>query len=286
MILIVESGGTKADVALIDSQQNVEYTTMNGFNPTVSHGNDLKASISSTPRIANNLFEIKKVAFYGAGMAKPANIELVKQLLVEIFPLSEIELAEDMVGAIRASQSLNDGDRIVCILGTGCNLALIKNNEVIKSGVSLGFILGDEGSGAYLGKKFLTQVLRDQYEPTVWNDVSQHFENKSKEDIVTTLYKHPKPNQWLGSLCPLIKKHISDSQINQLVDASFQAFVDAKLNTYATSKELPIYFIGSIALHFEKEIKQVLSRNGYRFESIIEKPIEKLVEFEIYRMDQ
>ena len=219
-------------------------------------------------------------------MAKPANIELVKRLLVEIFPLSEIELVEDMVGAIRASQSLNDGDRIVCILGTGCNLAKIKNNEVIESGVSLGYILGDEGSGAYLGKRFLTQVLRDQYDPVIWKDVSQHFENKSKEDLITTLYKHAKPNQWLGSLCPLIKMHMSVPAINQLVDASFQDFVHAKLNIYASSKELPIYFIGSIAQHFEDELKQVLSRNGFHYEAIIDKPIEKLVEFELNRMDQ
>ena len=281
MTLIIESGGTKADVALIDKEQTVHYDQMNGFNPTVSHVDDLKHSIANCSVIQDNINGIKKIVFYGAGLSKPANIQLVYQLLVERFPLTEVQLHEDMVAAIRASSVLQTGNRIVCILGTGCNLAKVKNEEVINSGVSLGYILGDEGSGAYLGKKFLAKVLRGELDDSIWHEVSQHFGISDKNDAVTTLYKHPKPNQWLASLCPIIKNHIDETRFNSVVTNCFHDFVKAKLDVFKNSKDLPVFFVGSIAIHFEEQLKVVLTNHGYHFAGTIESPIKILVEYEI-----
>ena len=268
---------------MIRSPNAIQYAVMNGFNPTVSKGADLRNSLLANSLINTHQSDIQKVVYYGAGMAKPANIELVQNLLFKIFPLSEIELKEDMSGAIRASSMIDDQDRMVCILGTGCNIALVHNGQITDGGVSLGYILGDEGSGAHLAKKFLSNVLRDAYTDQILNEALELLNCSSREDVVTSLYKHPKPNQFLASLCPLIKKHQEIEPINQLVNNCFQDFVDVKLNRFASNKNLPIYFIGSIATHFEESLKQVLAENGYTYASNIQKPLEKLVEFELNR---
>ena len=281
MQLIIDSGGTKADFALIRNEKVIELGEMDGFNPTISQGIVLEKTISKNNLIQQHFGSIEKVIFYGAGMAKPANIKLVGNILGDLFVNADIELYEDMLGAIHAANMISTGDKIVGILGTGCNLSLVRGNVTTPAGVSLGFILGDEGSGAYIGKKVLTAALREKLDNHFLKALHEYLGINSKADIVTTLYKHPKPNRFLGSLSKLVNVHIGIESVRELVEDSFQDFVDHKLSIFRDYQSLPIYFVGSVAKHFEEILKEILLRNNYNFNQVIHRPIELLVKYQL-----
>jgi N-acetylglucosamine kinase-like BadF-type ATPase len=220
---------------------------------------------------------ISSVYFYGAGCT-PEKAPIVSEALNAYFQSEKTEVNSDLLAAAR-SLCLNEGG-IACILGTGSNSCYYDGEKIVQNVSPLGYILGDEGSGAVLGKKIIGDMLKNQLSQHIVQDF-QYMYHLSPAEIMDNVYRRPFPNRFLAQFVPFISNHIIDSEIKQLVEDSFSEFIRRNILQYPESNQLPIHFTGSVAFCFKNNLENVLHKFNLQLGKITKDPMPGLIEYHI-----
>ncbi len=223
------------------------------------------------PRLA--AAEVTAVHFYGAGCT-PQKIPAMSRLLTELLPSAQtVEVAGDMLGAARALCGKQAG--IVCILGTGSNSCYYDGESIVSNVSPLGYILGDEGSGAYLGKRLVGDCLKGQLPERLCRRFLERFQ-LTPADIIERVYRQPLANRFLASLSCFLGENRQEPEIHKLLVECFSAFVRRNLLSYPAAK---LYCTGSIAYYYAEELHEAAAAFGLQIERILQKPMEGLVAY-------
>lgn len=271
MILIADSGSTKTDWYIgDDTNGGITYQTP-GCNPYFMSAQQLAESFL----LVQNAMQGKKpdhIWFYGAGCTPGEKSDTVRNALANVFGSAcSIEVASDMLGAARALCGNREG--IACILGTGSNSCLYDGHDITANVSPLGFILGDEGSGANLGKLFVGNVLKDQFDANLKTEFIARYGSSS--DIIDRVYRQPLPNRWLASLSPFILQHIDDPKVKKMVCEAFKSFFTRNTANYHRP-DLKIGMVGSVAYYYKDIISEAAADMGLYIGTIVRSPIEGL----------
>lgn len=281
MILIADSGSTKTEWVFL-SGQNVEKRIKTiGFNPYYYKAdeffhvikNELDGKIPNEP--------INEIYYYGAGCSTIENCFIVSRALEKLFPGSKAKINHDLYGTALSLFGSEKG--IACILGTGSNACLWDGQKVERGSPSLGYLLGDEGSGTYLGKLLLRGILTGEADYEITSLFYQ--ENKlTFSGTLDILYKLPNPNKFMSEMAMFIKLYIGHPYCQKLVKQSFTDFLTKHVLKFPESRKLPVSFSGSIAYHFQDFLKPVLKENDIILGKILKEPMEGLIGYHIKQL--
>lgn len=278
MLLIVDSGGTKTHWRLINDQNHFESLITPGINPYYQNTdqifNDLKNNL--TGKITKQ--PVGRLFFYGAGCAIKDKQEIVGAALKKVFDKAEIDVNGDLLGTARALCHNDPG--IACVIGTGSGSCLYDGRNIVANIPSLGFILGDEGSGAYLGKHLLQDYLRGDMPQQIIMKLREEFEI-SKEVVLENVNRRPMPSRYLGSFSEFIHDNLSNEYIRQLIHSSFEAFIKRYIVKYPDYPDYRACFAGSIAYYFSKELCAVLKQYNITAGEIINSPMDGLMKYHL-----
>lgn len=275
MILIADSGSTKTDWVLHDGKAIVIRINTQGLNPTQQSAEDIYKVISTEldGKIAPDAPDT--IYFYGAGCAYETADNRMKKALEQYFITRDIHIHSDLLAAARALCGHEEG--IACILGTGSNSCLFDGEKITDNTPSLGYILGDEGSGAHLGRQLVSDCIKKQLS----SELRKKFLDKYNLDVATILervYHTPLPNRWLASLAPFLCENRENPEIQMLLKHCFTQFFQRNTMTYRRSW-LPIHVVGGIGIHFATEIKETAESLGLSIGNIVESPMAGLIEY-------
>lgn len=276
MILIADSGSTKTDWVLIgnDGQVVGEVTTA-GMNPFHQTNEELVSILKGMS--LTNAYEEEKISlfFYGSGCT-PEQIPRLRELLSQNLPnIWVCDVYSDLMGAAHALCGHQEG--IACILGTGANSCLYDGKQIIQNTPALGYILGDEGSGAVLGRKFINAL----YKGRLPQGLREAFEQKTgltMSAVIQRVYREPQANRFLASLSLFIGMHLDVLEVRQLVVENFREFLRHNVKPYGRP-ELPIGFVGSMAYHYESELREAAQLEGFVVGTVVKSPMSGLIRF-------
>lgn len=277
MILVADSGSTKTNWCYASGESEPEFYRSDGINPF------FRTSATIVDELQNVLLpalsgKVKQIYFYGAGVVNEEKAGIIKLALNELFPNASCEVESDLLAAARATLGHSKG--IACILGTGANSCLYDGKQIIKHVPPLGYILGDEGSGTYLGRRLLADYLK-KIMPV---GLAQRFRKTFPYDyaeFLNNVYKNESVRMYLAGFVPFIKENIEESYCNNLVIDSFNAFVNRNVARYPDFQKHKVSFIGSVAFHFQEQLKTVLANQNLQPGVILTDPLEALVKYHL-----
>ena len=275
MILIADSGSTKTHWCLVEKGKVVSEIFTDGINPFYQNELEIITLLDSqlVPKLPESTIE--QIFFYGAGCSFPEKKLLVSQALVRFFSNAMIEIQSDLLAAARSIFQHEKG--IACILGTGSNSCYYDGKEIVQNISPLGYILGDEGSGAVLGKLLMADCMKNQLPEWIAKKLLDEYE-LTPAIILENVYKKPFPNRFLAKFTPFILEHIEEPSIFNLVYDSFDAFLVRNVMQYPL-EDIEVGFVGSIAHYFRDTLEIVASERGIVISEIIQNPMEGLVRF-------
>ena len=278
MILIADGGSTKADWIAIDknTKEEVFRTRTLGLNPAIVPQEELENRIINMFQLIQVKDEVEEIHFYGAGCGTLKPVEILKRVLESIFVNAKICIAEDMLAAVYAASGKEPA--LVCILGTGSNSCYYNGSEMEMLVSSLGYILMDEASGNYFGKK----LIIDYYYNKMPIIIAEKFESEFNLDadyIKKNLYREPNPNMYLASFAKFMFDFKEEKYIKKIIKKGFQEFFKYRVLPYNKTKDTPIYFIGSIAHYFRDILENIASNNDLVISDVIQRPIDNLLEY-------
>lgn len=285
MILITDGGSTKCDWILLDNKGEVALKTRTlGLNPAVIPEAELKKRIQDNADLSAIFNTVTQVDFYGAGCGTPKPTQLLKKVIASLFTTAKVTVSEDTVAAVYAA---TQEPGIVCILGTGSNSCYFDGNEIHNPIESLGFILMDEASGNYFGKR----LIRDYYYQKMPSVLAKEFENRfnlEADEIKANIYKKPNPNMYLASFAEFIfqpgqNRPENAMEINGyfygLISEGINKFIERRILCFKEAQHVPIHFIGSIAHFSEDIIRDCMKPYHIELGNIIRRPIDGLIEY-------
>lgn len=278
MILLADSGSTKTDWGLVENGKLVKRLRTSGMNPFQMSEEAITEEIKThlVPELPGIVLD--EVHFYGAGCTKEKQPIVERALRANLTINGECEVASDILGAARGICGHKPG--IACILGTGSNSCSYDGKNLVKNVSPLGFILGDEGSGAVLGKLLVGDVLKNQMPEAITKRFFEKYKLTSAE-IIDRVYRQPKPNTFLASFVPFLEENIDEPKIYNLVKESFRSFLRRNVMQYDGWQTLPIGFNGSIAKIYKKPLLEALEEEGMHLGRIIQAPMEAMVEYHV-----
>ncbi|MGN1376214.1 MAG: ATPase [Prevotella sp.] len=282
MILIADSGSTKTDWCVTCDGKMTQRLSGQGINPFMQTADTIN-DIISNELISHleNVNDITEVYFYGAGCREEKRHILAEILRDKLKNVKTIDIETDLTAAARALFGQTEG--IACILGTGSNSGYYDGYEIRHNISPLGYILGDEGSGAVLGKLFVNALYKGRLSDNIVNT----FETETGltlTDIIENVYRRPLANRFLASLSPFIARHIDDQDIENIVIGNFTDFFRRNINKYQR-KDIAIGAIGSIAYHYGEQLKKSARTEGYSISKIIKSPMEGLINYHASQND-
>lgn len=275
MILIADSGSTKTDWILISPRARKEYRTT-GINPYFMSKNEISQVLSRTFDTTQRR-GVHKIFFYGAGCGSEMRKEAVLHALEDSFPEAQISIDTDLTGSARALFGTEPG--IACILGTGSNCGFYDGREITFKYPSLGYVLGDEGSGTALGKQVITDFLYEDMPVELRGLFLAFMDNASRDKIMEQIYKNPFPNRFLASVVPFVKKNETHPYIEKLVFGHFEAFFQKHILKYPDVHRKDIGFCGTVAVLFSGILNKVAYSHKLAIADVIPSPMEGLVKF-------
>lgn len=271
MILIADGGSTKTEWRLIKSSDTVSFSSA-GINPFFNSRDQIYGELKKLD-IPVDFGSIEKVIFYGAGLTAGKAQEEMEKAFRSVFINAGISLNDDLTAASRALFA--DGEGIACILGTGSNSGFFRNDIIVDKIPALGYILGDEGSGADIGIRFLNALLKRKL-PVDISKKLIHQKGLEMNQVLDKIYRERLPNRYLASMTKIVKEYIYVSEIREIVLEAFDSFVERNILSYSNSIEYQIGFVGSVAWHFKDELKEVMINHRLNLKKIIQQPIEEL----------
>ena len=274
MQLIIDSGSTKTEWILLDGKTVKNRFTTEGFNPNYSDIQDFENILSDVE--TQGITSLQRIHYYGTGCGNEQNCQLIKGVFHRHFPQAEIEVTHDMMAAARAVLGHEKG--IVCILGTGSNSCLYDGENIIEKAVSLGYLVGDEGSGMHIGK----EVVRAYFYGSMPDDLRQKFDatyHLDLKDFIDKTYHQPQPSKYLASFAKFAGEHQDNPFMHDLIQGCFEAFIKAFILRFGDCKSLKISFIGSIAFHFQNILKECIKSHGLTLGEVMTSPAAGLVRY-------
>ena len=217
-----------------------------------------------------------KFFFYGTGCKNPVNMQMFKRVLSNIFKNAAVLIDNDLSGAAKALCGNDKG--IACILGTGSNSCYYNGKKITKNSPGLGFILGDEGSGAYLGKKVVQHYLYNIFDA----DLKARFDAKfvtTENEIIDSVYKKPLPNRYLASFAIFLADNRGHYMIDNIIEDGINDFFFTHIISYRESEKFPIHFTGGIAFGFADVVRQLCINYGLIPGNILRSPMEGLIKY-------
>ena len=275
MILIVDSGSTKADWILTDGKERQLFSTI-GFNPVYDTADDIVAELNTSLMPKLQPEQVREIHYYGTGCWDDKRKDRVREALGRLFNSAKNVVEHDLLAAARASCGHLPG--IACIMGTGSNSCLYDGVSVVDNVTNLGYFLGDEGSGSHLGKMLVQAYFYRELPNDLVNDFHQEYA-LTKTDILDKIYNEDHPNVFLASFTKFLGYHQEHFYVKKLVSEAFGMFIDRHVRKYRDHTELPINFVGSIAYYFQSILKITLEERGLNFGSVTRKPIDPLVDY-------
>lgn len=275
MMLIADSGSTKTDWCVILDNTPIKRIGTKGLNPFFQSEEEIQQELTHSllPQLPEGT--IDSVYFYGAGCT-PEKAPTLRRAIADSLPIvGNIKAYSDMLAAARGLCGREAG--ITCILGTGSNSCFYDGKEIVNHISPLGFILGDEGSGAVLGKLLVGDILKNQLSPAIKEAFLKQFDLTVPE-IIDRVYRQPFPNRFLASLSPFIAQHLEEPRIRQLVLGSFIAFLRRNVMQYDYT-QYPAHFIGSVAHCYKEILQEAAQETGIRIGKILQSPMEGLIQY-------
>jgi N-acetylglucosamine kinase-like BadF-type ATPase len=277
MILIADGGSTKCDWILLDSEgEQVLKTRTKGLNPAVFKSEVLQQRLQENEDLQKVRTKVERVHFYGAGCGTPKPTAHLKSLLETYFAsATEVLVQEDMVAAVYA---VTDQPGIVCILGTGSNSCYFDGKTIRTAVDSLGYILMDEASGNYFGKR----LIRDYYYKKMPKSLADVFEKEydlSSDTIKENIYKKDNPNTYLAHFAEFIFKNERNGYFYQLIAEGMQNFIEHRVLCFKEAQNVPIHFVGSIAYFSQDIVKDALQPYRLTPGNFVQRPIDGILDF-------
>ena len=277
MILIADGGSTKCDWILLDSQgEQVFKTRTKGLNPAVFKTEVLEQRIRENEDLFGVKEKVERVHFYGAGCGTPGPTKILQTILEQFFVNStEVLVQEDMVAAVYAATT---EPGIVCILGTGSNSCYFDGENISTAVDSLGYILMDEASGNYFGKR----LIRDYFYKKMPQGLAEEFEKQydlTPDAIKENLYKKENPNSYLASFAEFIFTQERNGYFYSLIDEGMKNFIEHRVLCFKQAQKVPVHFIGSIAYFSQDIIKDCAKPYHLEIGNFVRRPIDGLLQF-------
>lgn len=278
MILIAESGSTKTDWVLVnDSKEITMFKTM-GFNPFFHSSEFIAEEIINNKEFYEASKNVDKLYFYGAGCSSDEMNNIVKLGLNKIYPNSAVIVDHDLLAC--ALSTYQGEPSISCILGTGSNSCYFDGKVLREEVPAIAYVLGDEGSGSFYGKKLLRDYLYNQLPESISKDFESQFGN-AKADIFENVYMKPHANVYLASFMKFINRHYHHEYVVNMIQHGMNEFMKIHVCCYPEHKSVKTHFIGSISKIFERELIQAAKNNGVILGEIIQKPVDNLVNYHL-----
>jgi glucosamine kinase len=274
--LIADSGATKAEWCLLKGKKKKTLFTQ-GISPYLMSREQIVKMLGKELKQKLKKEKINEIHYYGTGCANPANAKNIKAALKDVFPgTSKINVQTDLMGAARALCQKKKG--IACILGTGSNSCYYNGSRIVKNSPGLGYVLGDEGSGAYLGRKVIQHYLYKTFD----EELAAKFDAKYKTshiEILDKVYKQPLPNRYMASFALFLAENRGHYMIENIIEDSLNDFFFNHLYKYRESWLYPIHFTGGVAYAFRDVIKNLCAGYELQLGRILKNPMEGLTEY-------
>ena len=278
MILIADGGSTKTSWCQLSETGQRVYFNTEGYNPDFVNTQDIINSLTKSLPDTLPREEVREIYFYGAGVSSPAKAEVIAAAMREIFSgANKVEVTEDLLAAARALLGHQPG--FAAILGTGTNSCVYDGQKITHNVDSLGYFLGDEGSGSFLGKRLLRDYLRGLLPEGLQEALKEEYHLGTRNDIIDRLYNQPLPNRFLASFAKFAYDHNNVSYCRQIVVEAFEAFFQNIVLHYPDYQNYTFNCIGSVGYNFRDALTQVANGHGMQVGKIIRSPIDDLVSF-------
>jgi N-acetylglucosamine kinase-like BadF-type ATPase len=275
VIAIIDSGSSKADWIFIQGKKITKLNTF-GMNPFFKSEYEILSVLNNN--VINHLppSEVKEVFFYGAGCSGDEQKKIVSRAFEKVFTNAKMNVDIDIMGAVLSTCGNKPG--ISCIIGTGSNSVYFDGNDIHNNNYGLGYILGDEGAGTYLGKKLITSYLYG----LLPKKLSEQFHNVyplTRDEVISQVYNSTAPNAWLATFSKFYAANKNDPWIMKTIKEGFREFINLYVLNYKGYKDLPVHFVGSIAYFYQDILKETTGENKLILGKIIQKPIDGLAEY-------
>ena len=275
MKIIAESGATKTDWRLITDDGQVRSASGPGLNPSVLDSEQIGRIVGTViPQLNPEGKSVEEIFFYGAGLVSEAAASPLLEAFDMWCPFARVEFHTDMLAAARAL--FGNGSGVVAIMGTGSNSCLYQNGEIVRNIRPGGFILGDEGSGAALGKAFIADYVKGLLPEHLGKDVEQEY-GLDYQTIVRKVYREPAPSAFLASFAPFLVGRMQDEYVSGLIEKCLEEFVTRSLARYGVCRQVGV--VGSFGCACEEYLRRIGERQGLEFTVFLKSPIDRLVEY-------
>jgi len=273
--LIADSGATKAEWRLINARGSKTIFTQ-GISPYFLVTEQITDILLKElkPKLKN--IRVDEVHYYGTGCANPQNAKSVKKAVKQVFPEANITVTHDLMAAARAL--CGKGKGIACILGTGSNSCYYDGKKIVKNSPGLGYVLGDEGSGAYLGKKVLQYYLYGTFDDELRGRFDLTYTTNAAE-ILENVYKKPMPNRYLAGFAKFLADNRGHYMIENIIEDGLNDFFFNHLCKYREVWTLPVNFVGSVAFGFKDVLQELCNSYEFGLGKIMKNPMEGLADF-------
>ncbi len=277
MILVADSGSTKTDWFITDGESLVKEFTTSGVNPMVQEKDLVYSHLSEIIDEMDGI-QIRNVRYFGAGCSEESNKQIIRDSLGMLLGCSDIYVDNDLMGA--AISLFGDSPGIVSILGTGSNCCSYDGRQISDARHGIGYILGDEGSGAYFGKILVRDYLYNRLDEQLSTAIDDRF-RLNRDQILERVYKASSPNRFLAGFATILSEHMDNAYVMELVHSGIDDFIHLNIRSYPESEDLHSGFAGSVAYAFRKTIAERMDIAGLKIGSILKKPTDGLKDYYI-----
>ena len=271
--LIADSGSTKCEWCLLSGGRKRKILTQ-GISPYFLTAEQIVQVLRNEllPSLKN--IQVDEVYYYGTGLANPENARILKKSIAKVFTLAKIEARIDLLAAARALCGNQKG--VACILGTGSNSCYYNGKKIVKNSPGLGYVLGDEGSGAYLGRKVVQYYMYQTFDEELMARFTDSF-NTNGNEILEHVYQHPQPNKYLASFAIFLAQNRGHYMIENIIEDGLNDFFFTHLYKYRESWLYPISFVGSVAFGFKDVLQDLCSTYELELGKVLKTPMEGLI---------
>ncbi|MFN0291245.1 BadF/BadG/BcrA/BcrD ATPase family protein [Pedobacter helvus] len=280
MILIADGGSTKTNWCLINEAGRKIHFNTEGYNPYFAKQDYIENSLRTTLPDSLDASKLKEIYYYGAGCSTDANKKIVSDAMQKVFVNAEIYVDHDLLASCRAL--LGDEPGFAAILGTGTNTCLYDGDGITLNIDSLGYFLGDEGSGSYIGKRLLADYMKG-FMPKGLSESFFNIYGLSNEDIFDNIYNKPLPNRFCASFSKFLYdfKTTYQEYTEDVVDTAFTAFFEKLVIHYPNYNKYLLNVVGSVGYSFRDRLSVVADKYEMGVGKIIRSPIDDLVEYHL-----
>lgn len=273
MILVADSGSSKTDwIVNTEDEQVIQFSTK-GINPFFINEKEIARIFSQDAAIKKYAEQATEVYFFGEGCTTPDKREQVSNGLSTVFRNAFVNVENDAIGSAYAT--CGDDSGFTCVLGTGSNIAFYNGSEVEYGRHGLGFIIGDEGSGAWFGKRLIVAYLHEKMPKDLRVRFTETF-NVDRETVIYNVYQRPLPNIWLSNFAPFLSANRGNDYIENIIYEGLDLFVTSHVMLYPDFKNFPCHFVGSIAWNFRDVLEKICKKHHIKVGKIMAHPIVEL----------